>query len=300
MSSEVLFDQASGLRRLLGGAKGLRAVGVFGGDPELNALATANLASAMAQRGGQVCIFDESSAPRLMGQFGLTPEFGLRDILAGACPLEKALCDGPSGIRLLACEQAAAAIAAGPSHAWSNLTGRLSETDIDWLFLAAPHDDRPSLAYAAPLRILVVPGSKQRLTEAYALLKSVHRRQPEGRWWFLLMNLAEPERGAPMTQAITETSRRFLEVQPGFLGGIPRDDKLEQSRRAMRPVLDFAPGSPAAAAIRGAAETLAQAAPPLTGKGIPDFWSRMGLIGRDLAPRAGIKALDRAHGRHYG
>jgi flagellar biosynthesis protein FlhG len=138
----------------------------------------------------------------------------------------------------------------------------LSQTAIDWLFLAAPADAQPSLAYAAPLRILVVQGSKNHLTEAYALLKSVHRQQPEGRWWILFSHLAEPERATLMMQAITETSRRFLEVEPGYLGVVAQDGKLELSARAMRPVLDFAPASGAASAFRNAAQTLAQTIQP--------------------------------------
>ncbi len=298
MPPEAPFDQASGLRQLLGGDAGLRAVGVFGGSAGLNAQVTANLATAMTQRGGHTWVFDETGAPgTVAAQFGLAPTLGLQQVLRGECRLEDALSGNPDGPRLLACAHGARTLANTAPETWARLAATFTEADLDWLFLAAPTDGQPSLAYAAPLRILVVQGSKSHLTEAYALLKSVHRQQPEGRWWVLFMNLTEPERAMLMMQAITETSRRFLEVEPGYLGVIAHDNKLDLAARAMRPVLDFAPACAAAMAFRNAAETLAKAIPPITGTGIRDFWLRMGLLGRSLAVATGNRA---AGSRHVG
>jgi flagellar biosynthesis protein FlhG len=297
---EMPLDQASGLRQMLGGDSGLRAVGVFGGSAALNAEAVANLATAMTQRGSATWIFDETSPADSVAQhFGLAPTLSLGHWLRGACRLDSALVDSVDGVRLLACTQGAHTLADTAPETWAQRADELSQTAIDWLFLAAPADAQPSLAYAAPLRILVVQGSKNHLTEAYALLKSVHRQQPEGRWWILFSHLAEPERATLMMQAITETSRRFLEVEPGYLGVVAQDGKLELSARAMRPVLDFAPASGAASAFRNAAQTLAQTIQPITGNGIRDFWLRMGLISRSLARPSINRAADYKRGQLY-
>lgn len=300
MPPDAHLDQASGLRQLLGGDCGLRAVGVFGGSAALNAEAAANLASAMAQRGSAAWIFDEMAAPASVArQFGLAPTLGLSPWLRGACGLDSALVESANGVRLLACAQGTRLLAATPPDAWAKRADELSQAAIDWLFLAAPADAQPCLAYAAPLRILVVQGSKNHLTEAYALLKTVHHQQPEGRWWILFSHLAEPERATLMMQAITETSRRFLEVEPGYLGVIAQDGKLELATRAMRPILDYAPASVAASAFRNAAETLAQAIQPVTGAGIRDFWLRMGLVSRSLAGHLTQRSTDNTRGQLY-
>lgn len=300
MPPEMPLDQASGLRQLLGGDSGLRAVGVFGSSAALNAEAVANLATAMAQRGSAAWVFDETAAQESVARnFGLAPTLGLGQWLRGTCRLDSALVESVDGVRLLACTQGAGKLADTSPESWANLAGELSDAAIDWLFLAAPADGQPSLAYAAPLRILVVQGSKNHLTEAYALLKSVHRQQPEGRWWILFSHLAEPERATLMMQAITETSRRFLEVEPGYLGVIAQDGKLELAARAMRPILDYAPASRAAGAFRNAAQTLAQAIQPITGSGIRDFWLRMGLISRSLAGSSINRATDYKRGQLY-
>jgi flagellar biosynthesis protein FlhG len=294
------LDQAAGLRQLLGGDAGLRAVGVFGGAEHLTAQATANLASAMAQRGAHTWIFDELAAPgTVAAQFGLTPPLSLDRLLSGAYRLGQVFSETPAGPRLLACAHAARSVAASPQEAWSRLAKAFTEAAPDWLFLTAPNDGQASLAYAAPARILVVPGGKSHLTEAYALLKAVHQQQPEGRWWILFMNLAEPERAGLMMQAITETSRRFLEVEPGYLGVIGQDNKLELAARAMRPVLDFAPACGAATAFRSAAETLVQVVPAVSGSHIAQFWLRMGLLSRRLAAAPNNRATDYRHGGLY-
>lgn len=300
MPPDLPLDQASGLRQLLGGDSGLRAVGVFGGSATLNAEAVANLASAMAQRGSATWIFDEMAAPASVArQFGLAPTLGLSPWLRGACRLDSALVESTDGIRLLACAQGARLLAATLPDAWASHADELCHAAIDWLFLAATADAQPCLAYAAPVRILVVQGSKNHLTEAYALLKTVHHQQPEGRWWILFSHLAEPERATLMMQAITETSRRFLEVEPGYLGVIAQDGKLELATRAMRPILDFAPASVAASAYRNAAQTLAQAIQPVSGAGIRDFWLRMGLISCSLAAHSNQRSTDSTRGQRY-
>jgi flagellar biosynthesis protein FlhG len=301
MRSAENLDQATGLRRLLGADGGMRALGIFGSDAALNAHAGANLATAMAQRGASVAVFDEVPAPmNVASRLGLTPGVGLKQVIQGQCNAQDALNENPCGVRLLRAEQALHSAAGLAPEAWTRLQDVLPETDLDWLFMAAPADEAPSLALAAPYRLLVVPGAKNRLTEAYALLKSLHAQQPEGRWWILFMHLSDDTRASQMMQAITETSRRFLEVEPTYLGCIPHDGKLELAARAMRTVLEFAPASAAACAFRAAAEILAQQAQSTDRLEHADFWKRMGLFGRTLAPRASFKAVDTARGRHYG
>jgi flagellar biosynthesis protein FlhG len=300
MPPEALQDQATGLRQLLGGGAGTRIVGVFGSDPTLNAQAVANLALAMAQRGSTPWIFDETPGADLPTRFGLAPGRGLRQVVNGSAAIDEALGFTRSGVGILSCANGARDFARLDGEHHARLGARFAAAPPDWLFLAAPPDDRPSLAYAAPLRVLVVPGSKNRLTEAYALLKSVQRRLPDGRWAVLVMNLADTDHAALMMQAITETSRRFLEVLPGFLGGVPRDDKMEAASRALRPVLEFAPQSPAAVALRAAAETLAHDAPVLHDMDIEAFWQRLGPLARALGADPSTKATDGTSVGRYG
>jgi MinD-like ATPase involved in chromosome partitioning or flagellar assembly len=292
---DAQLDQATGLRRLLGESAGTRAVGVFSPDPGLKATATMNLARAMSLRGNQAWIFDESDEDALTARYGLSPATGTDR--QPAQPLDSALRSGPEGVRLLPCGRNSESMRAWDTGAWSRLAKESPQPD--WLFLAAPEDERSCLAHAAPARVLAVSGHRNHLTEAYALLKSAHRLQPECRWWILLMDLANASRGQPLMQAIIDTSRRFLEITPGHLGNIPLDEKLHLANRALRPVLDFAPGSASAAAFRGTAETLARAEPALGGAELQEFWMRMGIMGGKFTQTPRPKQ-EYARGRLYG
>jgi flagellar biosynthesis protein FlhG len=290
------LDQATGLRRMLGADNGPRALGIFGADAALNAHAGANLATAMAQRGASVTIIDEVPPPlNVATRLGIVPETSLAQYLAGQAPGKARA----PGMRVLRAERLLRDAADLPPQVWRRLEAALPASEIDWLFLAAPADEGPCLALAAPRRVLVVPGARNRLTEAYALLKSLHQQQPDGRWWILFMELDDAARAQAMMAAITETSRRFLEVEPAFLGHVPRDGKLRLAERALRALLDFAPDSAAAAAFRAAAESLARQAPASDKLEYSGFWQRMGLIGRTLSPHAENNRLETARGGHY-
>lgn len=298
MADAAGLDQATGLRRILGAESAPRALGIFGADAALNAHAGANLACALARRGASVTVIDEMPLPmNVATRLGIVPETSLGQCLTGqAAPARQA---HGEGVRVLRAERLLRDAAGLPPQAWRRIESALPANDIDWLLFAAPADELPSLALASPVRVLVVPGARDRLTESYALLKSLHHLQPEGRWWLLFMELDDTARAEAMLAAITETSRRFLEVEPGYLGHVPRDGKLRLAERALRALVDFAPDSAAAAAFRSAADVLARQAPASDKLEYSGFWQRMGLMGRNLSPHTENNRLETARGGHY-
>lgn len=290
MSAEVALDQASGLRRLVGTDAGMRAVGVFGVDPALTALAAANLSAAVAARGVGVNLRDASPEPAdVAARLGETPATGLATFSGTT--------RNTSEVRIWRPDAAEARAAASPG-AWDRCAEAALATD--WLFAVAPPDGRDGLSLAAPDRILVAPAGKRHLTEAYGLLKSLSQLQPEAHWWILLMGLTDAERGSLMMQAITETARRFLDLAPSYLAGVPRDTKLDQSTRALRAVVHYAPACHAATALRAAADNLARHARPLAAPEARACWTRAGFIMRQLASRPTLQNGNIAHGRHFG
>lgn len=290
MSAEAVLDQASGLRRLVGADAGTRAVGIFGVDPALTTLAAANLATAVAARGAAVNLRDASPEPAdVAARLGETPARCL-----AAFPGTPR---GHASMRIWR-PDVAEIRAAASRDTWDPMAN--TALTSDWLFAVAPPDGRDGLALAAPERILVAPADKRHLTEAYALLKSLSHLQPEAHWWILLMGLTDAARGSLMMQAITETARRFLDLAPSYLAGVPRDAKLDQSTRALRAVVDFAPASPAATAMRAAADNLARNTRPLSTVEARAYWTRAGFMMRELASRPSLQHGNIAHGRRFG
>lgn len=292
-------DQAAGLRRLLGDRAALRAVGLFGPDAELNAIAGANLAYALSQRGGNLCLIDEAPGPHnIAGQFGLMPRQGLTEVLHGRLHLDEAMTNGP-GLHLLKADQAFAETSETDELTWNRLGEDFVRQDWEWLMLAAPADERPSLALAAPLRLLILPAVKNRLTEAYAVLKAAHRRQPDTRWLAMFMNAADDDKTLQLMSALNETAKRFLDIELDLLGAVPKDAQLDGAARAMRPVAELSPGAPSSQAFRLLAERLHDQPSSGIQPDARGFWQRMGLFSRlNRQPRPTNRHVQ--HGRAYG
>jgi flagellar biosynthesis protein FlhG len=292
-------DQAAGLRRLLADRTALRTAGLFGPDAGLNAMASAHLVHALAQANAGVCVLDEAPGPRnVAGQFGLAPRHGLAEVLRGEVLLEEALLAAPAGAALLRAGQGR--MAGADERAWAMLADEFAATDWSWLLLAAPVEPRGTLALAASRRLLVLPASRARLTDAYAILKGVQQEQPDGVWQVLIMNVTDGGQAARLADSLADTARRFLGVELGFLGFVPRDPSLEQAARSMRPLLEMSPAAPAAAAFRELAEAM-RAWPPLeAGMDARAFWQRLGLFSRLHGRASTPQPSPVRHGRAYG
>ena len=293
-------DQAAGLRRLVGDLNHLRALGILGPDAELNSIAGANLAFALGHRGDAVCLIDEAPGPHNVAtRFGLTPNYGLVDVLDGKRGFSETLAEAPGGLQLLHAPNGSARVAGTDERAWNRLADEFIGHEWEWLLLAAPADESPSLALASPLRLLVLPAAQSRLPEAYAVLKAAHRKQPDTRWLALVMNAGEDDKTHQLMSALNETTQRFLGIEVEPVGAVPKDAHLDQATRAMRAVLEFAPGAPSAQSIRLLAERLHDVAAPAMRQDAKTFWQRMGLIGR-LNPQPRSRTQHVQHSRAYG
>lgn len=278
-------DQASGLRRLLGERNACRPVGLLGPDAMLNATAAAGLAFALSARGARVCLIDEAPAPRnALGLLGLTPSHDLTDVTHAGLRFEDALVAMPDGPSLLRADRGLNCAAETDDRRWNRLAEDFAAGEWEWLILAASADERPSLALAAPQRVLVLPAVKARLTEAYALLKAAHIKQPDATWQALFMNADDDTRTEQLMVALNKTVRQFLGIEIGLLGATPKDAKLDSAVRSMRPLQEVSPAAPAALAFRQQAERLHDY--PAAGMDARTFWQRMGLFGRLNKPAA--------------
>jgi flagellar biosynthesis protein FlhG len=294
-------DQAAGLRRLLGERNTLRALGVFGPDAELNAVATANLAFALRQRGDKICLIDEAHAPRNAASlFGLSPMHGLGEVAHGGVCLNDALASPYDGLHLLAADRGFDHAAEADDRVWNRIGEDFARHEWEWLLLAAPSDERlPSLALAAPQRLLVLPAAKSRLTEAYAVLKTSSRKQPDTRWLVLFMNAGGDDKVSQLMTALNETARQFLDIGLEAVGAVPKDPQLDNAARTLYPVLERSPTSPASQAFRQLAERLDDDPAAENGLGAKLIWQRMGLFSRmNQQPRHSKRHVQ--HGRAYG
>ena len=219
------LDQASGLRRLFAPEPTFQALGVLGPDPRRTASASAALALGLGRRGHRVMVMDEMRPPNnVAALLGVMPRHGLVD--ASSRGLLSVVRQASEGLVLLAAQEGLNTLAG-----WSELD-LLDMTD-DWRSRADPPEwlllnggDGPlrnaSLATSANLRVLVLPGNRASLADAYAIMKAAHAAW-SGKNWLVLVEGAEAGQALGLFTALRETAQRFLGLTPVFLGCIGRD-----------------------------------------------------------------------------
>lgn len=215
-------DQASGLRRLFAAERLFRAVGVLGPDARRNARVSAGLGLALGRRGSQALILDEATAPHNVASLlGVLTRHSLLDV-AKAGELARAIQTAGPGVDLLAAHDGIAALA----HLDERELMRLADDWRDhaempqWLLLNSAANSGRSLSATADLRILVLPGSKNRLAEAYTVLKSAHMLWP-GKFWLVVVEGVDAHSGDTLFSTLQETAQRFLGIEISLLGTLP-------------------------------------------------------------------------------
>jgi len=301
-SAETL-DQATGLRRLLGRQAPFHACAVFGPDPALQAMALASLAYALARRGEAVLVLDEAESPHNVAtQYGLAPRQRLADVLRGRAALDRVVVEAPGDVRLILTGPLAAEFNQMTDAAWDRRLDELIGVvgNPGWLLVnTRPGGVASPLAAACADRLLVLADSKAVLTDAYALLKAAHQDRPDGRWRVLVMNRQSQGESDSLFANLAGTAQRFLGMRLEWFGSVPKDEKLAQSMRLMRPLLEVAPECPGSLAFKALAEA-AGAWGDSDGMDAQAYWQRAYLLGRVAEQAAGVglrnARFDRRHG----
>lgn len=209
------LDQATGLRRLFTPAPPFHAIGVLCPDPARGARASLALARGLARRGGKVLVLDEIKPPHnVSGQMDLLQRPLRIDRNAG---MLEGMTLG-SGVELINVQTGIRDLAALDEDTLIGLTDAWDTDAPEWMLV---HGGADGLAAMADLRVLVVPGSKSRLAQAYALMKSVLAIRPGGVWQVLVTD-AEAVVAEALFRSLADTAQRFLGQSPGYLGCLPQ------------------------------------------------------------------------------
>jgi MinD-like ATPase involved in chromosome partitioning or flagellar assembly len=217
------LDQATGLRRLFAGSQVFRAAGVLGPDARRNARACAELAQGLGRRGHQVLVLDEARPPyNVGGIWGVLARRTLADI--PNLRLADAAMEAGPGIRLLAAPDGMHTLAGLSEDALMRMADHWGDAP-EWMLVNSLGGGQggggASLATTADVRILVLPGDKNRLADAYAVLKSAHAAWSGGAW-VVLVEGAGLDLAQTLYNSLRETALRFLGFAPDYLGCLPK------------------------------------------------------------------------------
>lgn len=218
-------DQASGLRRLFAHEPSFQALGVLGPDARRSARVCAALALGLGRRGHRVLVMDETRPPHnVAGLLGVLPRHGLVD--APRRGLVAVVQQASEGLLLLAAQDGLTALAGLSEHDLLDMAEdwRTRADAPEWLVLNGGDGPLRSngLATTANLRVLVLPGNRASLADAYAVMKAAHAAW-SGNNWLVLVEGAEDGQALGVFTSLRETAQRFLGVTPALLGCMPRD-----------------------------------------------------------------------------
>jgi len=256
--TEVLADQAAGLRQLLRGGRP-RSITIASASPRAGCSAVAaNLAVSLAREGRSVLVFDWGGGAKGAGWLlGVDQGPDLLEVLRGSRPPEDVCAPGNAGVRVVAAARAAAALA----HLSLVEVVRLEQTvealqsGVNVVIIDAGTNDLPACAAADEL-VLVTEAEAQSVLETYRLVKRLTAVCGRRRTNVLINRMRIPTQADRFFGNLSTTAARFLSVTLELWGRIPNDDCVERATQLRQTVVEAFPGAPSSKVLRNCAETI--------------------------------------------
>jgi flagellar biosynthesis protein FlhG len=281
--TEVLVDQAAGLRQLLRGGRP-RSITIASASAHAGcSVVAANLAVSLAREGRSVLVFDWSGGVKGVGWLlGVHPGPDLLGVLRGSHRPQDACATGNAGVRVVAAAGAAAALA----HLSLVEVVRLEQTvealqaNMNVVIIDAGANDLPACAAADEL-MLVTQVDSQSVIETYRLVKRLTAVCGRRRANVLMNRIRTPAQADRFFDNLSTTAARFLSVTLELGSRIPYDECVERATQLRQVVVEAFPGAPSSKMLRNCAETILRGPEPGTRQG-GVFAGRLITVARTL------------------
>lgn len=218
-----------------------------------------NLAIALQKSGRQVSLIDaDLGLANVDIALGLRPRYDLSQWLSGQGSLNQLFVEGPFGLKILpavsGCSELASLDEVRRQQLLNQVEQEQSQADFSLMDVGAGVDP-VALGFAASADqvIVVVTDTPTSLADSYALIKILNRERSV-RNVQILANMTDQTSGIEIYNRLSQAAERFLDLNLGFLGSIPRDDLFSTSLKRRRSLLETFPKSEGALALKFVAE----------------------------------------------
>ncbi len=219
-----------------------------------------NLGVALAEMRRRVVLMDaDLGLANIDVLLGLQPRFTLADVLSGERGMRDILLTGPGGLKVVPASSGVSQMAqlsarehAAIIHGFNDLSDQLDIFLIDTA--AGISDTVVSFVRAAQEVIVVVCDEPSSITDAYALIKLLSTEHRMTRFRVVANMTRSAQEGINLFNKLNGVCERFLDVTLQFLGAVPFDENVRKSVQKRKALLEFAPQSRAAMAIRSLAQ----------------------------------------------
>ncbi|WP_086931372.1 MinD/ParA family ATP-binding protein [Agarilytica rhodophyticola] len=219
-----------------------------------------NLSIALAQLRRRVVLMDaDLGLANVDVLLGLQAQHTIADVLDGSHSLRDVMINGPGGIKVVPASSGIQQMAsltpqehAALIHAFSELSDQLDALIIDTA--AGISDTVVSFVSAAQEVIVVVCDEPSSITDAYALIKLLNAEYDIFRFRVVANMTRSNQEGINLFSKLNTVCERFIDASLQYMGNIPFDENVRKAIQKRQPIIQFAPRSKAASAIK----TLAQ------------------------------------------
>jgi len=255
---------------------------------------SANLATALSNLGKKVLIMDaDLGLGNIDVLLGLHPKYTLESVIQGEHTLDEVMVNGPSGLKVIPAASGIKNMAELSSNQHAGIIQAFSEInqDIDVLIIdtaAGIADSVVSFACAAQEVLVVVCDEPASITDAYALIKLLHKEYGLFRFRILANMVKSVQKGREVYDKLVKVSDRFLDVALEFSGSVPYDESVLKAIRKQRAVVEAFPRSQASVSYKQIAEKTIRWPIPKTANGHLEFFVERLIQGNTL--NAGINS----------
>ena len=220
-----------------------------------------NLAAALQLAGERVVIFDaDLQLANLDIALGVNPEFNLQHVVAEQKTLQDIIVEGPAGLRAITGASAVPSLMhAGPKRMGtflSQLAKLERSTDILIFDTSAGLDNKViTFVKLSQEVIVVVTPDPTSVTDAYATIKTIYRRD-KGARVRVLFNMAGENEAQALFETLENICWKFLGKQIEYLGNVNYDRSAVLASRKRKLYVVEQPDSKAAQDIHNLAERL--------------------------------------------
>ena len=253
--AEKTMDQADGLRRMVQ-PRPVKVIAVTGGKGGVGKTSVSvNLAIKLARQNRNVMLMDaDFGLANVDVLLGLNSRRNISHVIAGESSLEEVIADGPAGVKIIPSASGNNSMLNLSTVEHGSLIRAFSDLthDVDVLLVdtaAGISESVVTYTRAAHEVIVVVCDEPASLTDAYALIKVLHRHHGVYRFHVLANMTTSAYDGRKLFAKLSKVAQRFLDVGLSYMGAIPQDEYLRKAVQRQQAVVEAFPRSSSAVAF---------------------------------------------------
>lgn len=242
---------------------------------------TVNLGISLAKLGQRVCIFDaDTGLANVNILLGLTPRFSLEHVLFGAKTIEEVMLESAHGMKVIPGANGISECVTLHPRQQARLTRELAriEGDFDYFLIdtaAGIADTTLDFICSAQTVLVVITPEPTSLTDAFSLLKLLHRRRHQLSVQVLVNMCSSTAQAREVYHRFSAAVEKYIGLRTRYLGFLMRDESLRAAVSLQSPVALFPDTDPSSRSFLRLAEALEQSLQDESPKGgFSAYWLR--------------------------